>query len=312
VTTLRSLARALGGEVSGDHVLAPGPRHSKHDRSMAVWIDPSSPSLVRVHSFAGDDWRDCLKHTESLRGIDARETFRSARSQLRGSKHPTAENSTIARPRAANEDHRSERALDIFKQSVDAHGSPVEAYLKSRRLRLPRGAHVLRYHAACPFRLENGKSIRLPTMVALFRNIISDKPVAIHRTALKPDGSGKAEVTGLGNPKKMLGPTRGAVIKLDRDADVSLGVGIAEGIETGLTIFGAHWSPIWACGAAGAISTFPVLSGIDELTIFGDADPAGITAARTCQARWAQADKLCTILLPQTDGNDWNDLARAA
>jgi putative DNA primase/helicase len=306
MTTLRSLSRALGGEVSGDHVLAPGPGHSKRDRSMAVWLDPSSPSLVRVHSFAGDDWRNCLKHAESLLGIDARETFRPA--QSRQADLPTSS----LRAAGSSEDNRSERALDIFKQSVDPHGSPVEAYLRSRRLKLPKGSQVLRYHPACPFRLENGKSIRLPAMVALFRDIISNKAVAIHRTALKPDGSGKAEIVGLGNTKKMLGPTRGAVIKLDPDSEVTIGLGIAEGIETALTAFSADWRPIWACGAAGAISTFPVLSGIDELTIFGDADPAGITAARTCQGRWAQADKLCTILLPQTDGNDWNDLARAA
>jgi hypothetical protein len=33
---LRAIARALGGEVSGRRVLAPGPQHSPKDRSLCV------------------------------------------------------------------------------------------------------------------------------------------------------------------------------------------------------------------------------------------------------------------------------------
>jgi AAA domain len=52
---LQSLARALGGEVSGNQVLAPGPGHSAKDRSLAVKLDDNAPDGFVVHSFAGDD-----------------------------------------------------------------------------------------------------------------------------------------------------------------------------------------------------------------------------------------------------------------
>jgi hypothetical protein len=36
IADLRSLARALGGEVVGRQVLAPGPGHSRRDRSLSI------------------------------------------------------------------------------------------------------------------------------------------------------------------------------------------------------------------------------------------------------------------------------------
>ena len=54
--SLQQLATALGGEISGDQVLAPGPGHSPKDRSMCVKLGPDG---YVVHSFAGDDWKDC-------------------------------------------------------------------------------------------------------------------------------------------------------------------------------------------------------------------------------------------------------------
>src|SRR5260221_11944123 len=38
---LRAIARALGGEVSGRRVLAPGPQHSPKDRSLCVSLAPA-------------------------------------------------------------------------------------------------------------------------------------------------------------------------------------------------------------------------------------------------------------------------------
>jgi hypothetical protein len=52
---LRAIARALGGEVSGRRVLAPGPQHSPKDRSLCVSLVPAVPNGFLVHRFAGDD-----------------------------------------------------------------------------------------------------------------------------------------------------------------------------------------------------------------------------------------------------------------
>src|SRR4051794_2624717 len=52
---LSAIARALGGEVHGYQVLAPGLGHSWRDRSLSVRPNPRAPDGLLVHSFAGDD-----------------------------------------------------------------------------------------------------------------------------------------------------------------------------------------------------------------------------------------------------------------
>jgi len=185
----------------------------------------------------------------------------------------------------------------------------MHAYLASRGIHLPddvRQAEALRFHPACPFKLKDGSTVRLPAMVALMVDIITNEPVGIHRTALKPDGNGKAEMPDGTSPKKMLGRARGAVVKLTSDEDVTTGLGIAEGIEDGLTVICAGWHPMWAALSAGSIASFPVLPGVECLTVFADPDPTGLAAARECQARWRAAGRECPIVLPPHDGTDWN------
>ena len=64
--TLQGLAHALGGEVSGHQVLAPGPGHSAMDRSLSVKMD--GDKLI-VHSHSGDDFATCLDHVRKHAGL---------------------------------------------------------------------------------------------------------------------------------------------------------------------------------------------------------------------------------------------------
>jgi putative DNA primase/helicase len=214
-----------------------------------------------------------------------------------------------------DERKRIEQAQALWQEGLPVAGTIADAYLRHRGLFTStevEAADVLRFHPACPFRLEDGVIVRLPTMLGLMRDITTDEPRAVHRTALRDDGAGKADHPGLGNAKKMLGPMKGAVLKLTGDADVTDGLGIGEGVESALTAICAGWRPVWACGSAGAIERFPVLPGIESLTIFADADRAGMAAAAACQTRWANAGLECRILAPPEAGADWNDVVRAA
>jgi hypothetical protein len=188
-------------------------------------------------------------------------------------------------------------ARAIWREAIPATGTIVEAYLAGRGLALPRSA-PLRFHPACARQDE-----RLPAMIALMTDPATAEPVGVHRTFLAADGSGKA----LGQAKMMLGG--GGVIRLAPDEDVMTGLGITEGIENALAIMSRGWSPVWAAGSAGAISTFPVLAGIESLTIFADADEngAGIKAARACGTRWAAVGRQVDVHYPPA-GTDWNDV----
>jgi hypothetical protein len=106
----------------------------------------------------------------------------------------------------------------------------------------------------------------------------------------------------------MLG--QAGIIRLSPDDTVTSGLGLAEGVETGLAImqrFG--WRPVWSAASAGGIGRFPVLRGIEALTIFADQDSAGIEAARQCARQWQEAGREARILAPPQ--GDFDDLAKA-
>ena len=70
MTNLQTLAKALGGDVNGSQVLAPGPGHSAIDRSLSVKLDSSAPDGFVTHSFAGDDPIICRDHVRAKAGLE--------------------------------------------------------------------------------------------------------------------------------------------------------------------------------------------------------------------------------------------------
>jgi hypothetical protein len=67
---LQSLARALGGKIHGQEILAPGPGHSALDRSLSVKLDADAPDGFIVHSFAGDDPLECRDYVREKAGLE--------------------------------------------------------------------------------------------------------------------------------------------------------------------------------------------------------------------------------------------------
>jgi hypothetical protein len=67
IPSLQEIARAVGGEICGDQVLAPGPGHSGKDRSLCITLSENPPGYV-VHSFAGDDAIECKDYVRAKLG----------------------------------------------------------------------------------------------------------------------------------------------------------------------------------------------------------------------------------------------------
>jgi len=206
--------------------------------------------------------------------------------------------STIAKPslKLVREMTPDESALRLWREAVNPVGTLVERYLAKRDLVLPcQSMDDIRFHPSCPF-----GTARLPCMLAIFRDIRSNEPRAIHRTALTPEGE-KID-------RKVLGPKKGCAIKLTPDEDVEYGLTISEGIETALAGIALGFTPAWAVGDAGSIAKFPVLPGVDTLTILVDHDSTGRAAALECSRRWTAAGKDVLRVVPTVEGADMADV----
>lgn len=205
-------------------------------------------------------------------------------------------------PPAASPPATLDLARDLWREATPAAGTLVETYLQSRGLQIEPDA-PLRFHPNAWRNAAFGP--RGPAMVALMSDPASAEPCGVHVTYLRADGSGKAEGE---RTKIMLG--RAGCIRLVPDEEVTLGLGLAEGIETSLAVMqGFDWRPVWAATSAGAIARFPLLPGIGALTIFADPDGAGMRAAEDCAQRWADAGREARLCTPPA--GDFNDVIRS-
>ena len=204
-------------------------------------------------------------------------------------------------PPDATDAERTAKALVIWNDAGPIAGTLAEQYLANRSLQVFDGAADLRFHPHCPFGLE-----RLPCLVALFRDIATNEPKAIHRIALTPDGQAIH--------KMMFGPVKGCAIKLSPDDATRDTLAIAEGIETALAAAQLHYRPIWALGSAEAIRVFPVLKAVKCLAIMVDNDPSGTgrAAAMECSQRWRTARREIFRFMPKEEGQDMADVVRRA
>lgn len=282
MNALRSMAAALGGDVVGRSILCPGPGHSARDRSLSVALAPTDPDGFIVHSHAGDDWRPCREHVLQRLG-------RAAHSEPVKRQRAV----TVTAPR-----NESSMAQALWREAVEPRGTLAHRYLEGRRLELFEDVanRVVRFHPSCPF----GPGVRQPCMLTAFRSIADDKLQAIHRTALTSEAK-KID-------RKMLGPVAGAAIKIDADQDVEQGLTIGEGFETGLAGRMLGFRPVWALGSASAIRLFPVLPGIDALTILAETDDSGANAGaiKECGTRWVAEQREVIVATPRGAG-DMND-----
>ena len=109
-----------------------------------------------------------------------------------------------------------------------------------------------------------------------------------------------------------MGPKTGAAIKLSADECVTTGLTVGEGLETVLSAMQLGFNPAWALGDAGNVRAFPVLSGIDCITIIVDHDENGTgqRAALECSRRWTEAGREVFRVVPDLCGDDINDVVQ--
>jgi hypothetical protein len=242
---------------------------------------------VLVHCHAGCDQEHVIAALRS-RGLWPENGLRASKcSTARGvaKNHQNRENTK-----------RTDGALAVWNAAVSAEGSLVETYLAARKLCLPL-PHTIRFHPG----LKHRSGGVWPAMVALVTHGVDDEPLAVHRTFLAPDGSGKASV----DPQKMmLGPCRGGAVRLAPAGDVLM---VGEGIETSLAAMQARGLPAWAALSTSGLLALDLPSEVRAVIILADGDEAGKAAARGAALRWKREGRRVRIAHPP-EGMDFNDM----
>ncbi len=286
MSTARKIVRALGGTLNARGGIVPGPGHSARDRSVSITDAPGTADGILVYSFAGDD---PLAIKDWLRALG----LLHYRAQLKKTPQPALGLST------SDDRGRSTYALSIWDAAEPAGGTLAEIYLRSRGITLP-PSPALRHHPA----LKHPSGDIWPSMVALVMNGVDGVPVAVHRTFLDRNGTGKAPVEPV---KLMLGPCRGGAVRL---ADPGAVLMVGEGIETCLAAMQATLHPAWAALSTSGMRSLDLPHDVRDVIILADGDDSGEAAAQACAWRWKQEGRRVRIARPP-QGMDFNDMLMA-
>jgi CHC2 zinc finger/Toprim domain len=247
---------------------------------------------------------DVIAMVQHIDGVD----FKTAVQTLAGDERkPIAPLKPTVHREKEDDQEKTERALKIWDEASEVNGTLAETYLRRRGLELPEDDEALRFFSPCAF-----GDTRYPCLIALFRDIVTDEPKAIHRIAITAGGI----LIG----KRMLGRVGGCAVKLDADENVEQSLSIGEGVETMLAARHRGFRPAWALGSAGAMKNFPLLNGVECLSIIVDHDEpdrngrrAGPDAAAECSARWTAAGgREVRRVVPRRQGADMADLKEAS
>jgi hypothetical protein len=285
----------LGLKRIGGELIGPCPQCGGRDR-FAVSIRKQC-FLCRGCGRSGD----VIAMVQHIDGVD----FKIAVQTLGGDERkPIAPIAKPTEPKESDEE-KTKRALKIWDDASEVNDTLAEQYLRRRGLDLPEDDHALRFYSPCAFGVG-----KYPCLIALFRDVLTNEPKAIHRIALGPGGM----LIG----KRMLGRVGDCAIKIDEDENVTIGLSVGEGIETMIAARMRGFRPAWALGSAGTLKTFPVLSGVECLSIVVDHDlpdkngrQAGQEAALECSQRWTAAGREVRRLVPRRQGSDMADLVEA-
>lgn len=324
---LREIAHALNGEIANGQVLAPGPGHSKRDRSLAVRLSATSPDGFIVHSHSGDNWRDCQDYVRGRLGMPGQTHGRESSAPARRSR--------AAKSSAPDETRMRDAAQRLFVEAIDARGTLGERYLKvERRLGDCLDAftrETIIFHPACPFR-DGETLVRAPALVCAIRSawaimgacqklgdpdavaleILRDPALVVAVQRIRLDDKGrKIERRSLGS----MGDDGVVFIGSPFESFYKASATIAEGVETALAMRALGHESCVALTGASRFRTFrPPLNWGRTVIAAENDDGASERAWRDAGERWSREDRRHVEVISPSDGSlkDANDVLMGA
>jgi Toprim domain len=311
VTEAENVSRALAGSIEALAAeLLPGGHREGHEwragsikgeagGSLGVHLSGHKPGIWS--DFATGDGGDALDLVKAVYDFDTRKALAWARRWL-GIDTGTAELPCRFPPASAVDDRLDrDRWRWPWQAARPIGGTLADAYLAARGLHFDDAAgRMLRFAERRARRSPAGEIEHYPAMLCVLSDARTGEQCGVVNIHLRPDGCDRIRDR---KGKTCTGRARGAVVLLSDFGEPTMGLTICEGVETGIAIYQTEQRPIWACGGAGMLAIFPVLAGIDCLTVAADADEPGQRAAQTVAERWRQAGREVVIVAPPI--GDW-------
>lgn len=285
MTDARDLTKALGGKWHGSYGAAPCPVCQPERRKGQTGLTLADGRIGRLVL-------DCKKSACGFLDI-------LAAAGLRSGDYRAPDPAQLARRLAeekAQSEKRAAQALSLWMEAQPIAGTPAETYLRGRGITcdLPPS---LRFVPSC----WHVSAKRFPALVAAVEGC---ERMAVHRTYLRADGSGKA---GAEPAKAMLGATAGGAVRL---CDGPERLVVAEGIESGLSLLcGLLDGPatVWAALSTSGLRGLRLPAQAGRLTVACDGDAPGRAAAHALAER-AHALGWTVGILDPGAGADFNDI----
>ena len=270
------------------------PVHQGHSLTVANGRD----GKLLVKCFGGCEWAEIFGELRSRGLIEGRRVDISPEreGELRR-RQDVAEKAEIERLR-----RRIKAARDIYRLGKPAADTAAETYLRRRNIDEAIPA-VLRFLQHCPHR--NGGYFA--AMLAPIVNAAGEQ-VALHKTFLKADGSGKADLPKE-EQRETIGPMKGGAVRLTQHHP-DLELIVAEGLESAMSATQLFGIPSWAAICANGIETLDLPDAVRRIVIAADhdANDVGLRAALCARERWEAEGRSVRILLPPNLGEDFNDI----
>ena len=299
-----SIAGLIGRTVAlkkrGHELVGLCPFHNEKTPSFKV-----NEAKKTFHCFGCGVHGDVFDYLRRAQGMELREAFEYLENEAgmtpdrEGSKRPTQQ--PMAPPQVRDDSGgRMRAALDIWCKSRDPIGTLTGAYLNHRNITGAIPA-TLRDHIGLN---HSPTGQNLPAMVAAITGP-DRKVMAIQRTFLRCDGRSKANV----NESKMtLGSMGAGAVRLGPAGPV---LGIAEGVETGLSAMELFDVPVWCSLSASRLDRLWLPPESREIHIFGDNGAPGHEAAESAARVYLAQGRRVVVRFPPERFGDYNDLLRS-
>jgi putative DNA primase/helicase len=192
-----------------------------------------------------------------------------------------------------------QQAREIYASGVS--DQRIAVYLRARAIR--RTSRILKFHEQAPHRL----GARLPAMLAPVVDVNGEQ-IGVHLTYLRRDGGGKADLPKE-HQRECRGALAGGAIRLI-PFDPGLELGLAEGVETGLSFAELFDLPCWSAVYAGGLRSLVLPPDVRRIIIAADNDVSGVGQRNALAAydRWTAEGREVRIKCPPDAGDDFNDI----